>query len=186
MTDRPSPVEVEIPEDIREKWAEYDDGIVQIPDPVLRQVAVPISKPDAEIRRLVDRMKIAMQGRGGVGLAAPQVGVSVRLFIYQMPEENAPIRVIVNPRIVSMKGEQTGPEGCLSIPLLQGDVTRANEVVVKGLDMLGRPIKRRAAEFEARIIQHEMDHLDGILFTDRADLSTLHWRDADEPEAPEE
>lgn len=176
------PVVLEIPPDIRTKWEERNDGIVKYPDPVLYQPARPLVKPTKETRALVERMKRAMLEAKGVGLAAPQVGVSERVIIYKMPEEEAPLRVIINPRIVSMKGEQIGPEGCLSIPLLQGDVKRANEVIVKGMDMLGRPFKRRATEFEARVIQHEVDHLDGILFIDRADLSTLHWLVEEEAE----
>jgi peptide deformylase len=153
---------------------------------VLRQVAKPVEKPGAATRALVERMKSAMFEAFGVGLAAPQLGVSERVIIYKLPEEKEPLRVIVNPKIVSFKGEQVGPEGCLSIPLLQGDVKRANEIIVKGVDMLGRPLRRRASEFEARVIQHEVDHLDGILFIDRADVETLHWLVDDDPEVPAE
>lgn len=180
MNERPAPVDVEVPEDIRRIWEEYGTPIVKIPDPVLRQVASPVAKPTSEIRDLVEGMKAAMRGAHGVGLAAPQMGVPLRLFIYQLPEENAPLRVVLNPRIVQAKGEQVGPEGCLSIPMLQGDVKRAFEITLKGQDMLGRPFKRRATEFEARVIQHEYDHLEGILFTDRADPETLHWLLPDE------
>lgn len=182
----PPRVEVEVPDDIRQLWEQLDTPIVKIPNPVLRQVAQPIEKPTRETRELVDRMKAAMAEARGVGLAAPQMGVSERIIIYKLPDEKEPLRIIVNPKIVSMKGEQIGPEGCLSIPRLQGDVPRAHEVIVKGTDMLGRPFKRRATEFEARVIQHEVDHLDGILFIDRADLNTLHWLEDMEPEAPQE
>jgi peptide deformylase len=172
---KPRPVQVDVPEDIRELWNQREDPVVKVPSEVLRAVAKPVEKPTPETRTLVERMKAAMAQAHGVGLAAPQLGVSERVIIYHIPEEKEPLRVIVNPKIVSMKGEQVGPEGCLSMPLLQGDVKRANEVIVKGMDMLGRPFKRRAKEFEARVIQHEVDHLDGILFVDRADLDTLHW-----------
>jgi peptide deformylase len=172
---KPRPVQVDVPEDIRELWTQREDPVVKVPAEVLRQVAKPVEKPTPETRTLVERMKAAMAQAHGVGLAAPQLGVLERVIIYHIPEEKEPLRVIVNPKIVSMKGEQIGPEGCLSMPLLQGDVKRANEVIVKGMDMLGRPFKRRAKEFEARVIQHEVDHLDGILFVDRADLDTLHW-----------
>jgi peptide deformylase len=128
MNERPAPVDVEVPEDIRRIWEEYGTPIVKIPDPVLRQVASPVAKPTSEIRDLVEGMKAAMRGAHGVGLAAPQMGVPLRLFIYQLPEENAPLRVVLNPRIVQAKGEQVGPEGCLSIPMLQGDVKRAFEI----------------------------------------------------------
>src|SRR6185436_3643087 len=158
------------------------DGIVKHPHKALFEVAQPIAKPNEETRELVERMKTAMFTANGVGLAAPQLGVSQRVIIYKLPEEDQPIRIIVNPKIVSMKGEQIGPEGCLSIPLLQGDVKRANEVIVKGLDLLGRPIKRRASEFEARVIQHETDHLNGVLFIERAEEGTLHWLVGEEQE----
>jgi peptide deformylase len=177
---RPERVEVEIPDEIRKMWDERGDPVVKYPADVLREVAKPLVKPNASTRSLVDKMKAAMFEAHGVGLAAPQMGVSERVIIYKLPEEKEPLRVIVNPKIVSFKGEQIGPEGCLSIPTLQGDVNRANEVIVKGMDMLGRPFKRRATEFEARVIQHEVDHLDGILFIDRADLETLHWLQPDE------
>jgi peptide deformylase len=169
------PVVLEIPPDILRIWEEQEDTIVKYPNPVLFQVAKPLTKPTLATRQLVERMKHAMLHAHGVGLAAPQIGVLERVIIYKLPEENAPLRAIINPKIVSRKGEQIGPEGCLSIPLLQGDVKRAYEVVVKGMDLAGRPFRRRATEFEARIIQHEVDHLDGILFIERAEPGTLHW-----------
>ena len=166
---------IEIPPEMKVLWEAMGGPIVTYPDPVLMKRAEPVEKPDTATRELVDRMKAAMAERHGIGLAAPQLGVLKRVIIYQVPEENEPVRVVVNPKIVSMKGEQIGPEGCLSIPRLQGDVKRANEVIVKGMDILGRPFRRRARELEARVIQHEIDHLDGILFFQRADRSTLHW-----------
>lgn len=177
---RPNRVEVDIPADVRKMWDERDDPVVKYPADVLREVARPIDKPNSSTRALVDKMKDAMFKAHGVGLAAPQMGVSERVIIYKLPEEKEPLRVIVNPKIISLKGEQIGPEGCLSIPTLQGDVKRANEVIVKGMDMIGRPFKRRASAFEARVIQHEVDHLDGILFIDRADIETLHWLEPEE------
>lgn len=175
-------VELQLPTDILRLWEERGDPIVKYPHPVLRQTARPVPRPTPATRQLVERMKAAMFQAHGVGLAAPQLGVSERVIIYKLPEENEPLRVVINPKIVSRKGEQIGPEGCLSIPLLQGDVKRAQEVVVKGMDLNGRPFRRRATEFEARVVQHEVDHLDGILFIDRADLETLRWMVADEEE----
>jgi peptide deformylase len=186
MPDRPPQVDIQIPDDVLALWDQRTDPVVRIPSDVLRQVAKPVEKPGASTRALVEKMKSAMFDAHGVGLAAPQMGVSERVIIYKLPEEKEPLRVVVNPKIVSMKGEQVGPEGCLSIPLLQGDVKRANEVIVKGMDMLGRPFRRRATEFEARVIQHEVDHLDGVLFIDRADLDTLHWLVEEDPDVPEE
>jgi peptide deformylase len=177
---RPPRVEIEVPEEVRRRWDGLGGPIVKIPDPALREAACPLEKPGPSTRALVERMKAAMFDAHGVGLAAPQLGVLDRVIIYKLPEEKEPLRVIVNPKIISFKGEQVGPEGCLSIPFLQGEVKRFNEVTVKGMDMLGRPFKRRASAFEARVIQHEVDHLDGILFVDRADLETLHWIEPDD------
>lgn len=184
--ERPARVHIDVPPDVLALWEKREDEVVRVPDPVLREVASPVDRPTASTRSLVERMKAQMAAAHGVGLAAPQLGVLERVIIYRIPEEKEPPRVVINPKIVSMKGEQVGPEGCLSIPLLQGDVLRANEVIVKGMDMLGRPFKRRATEFEARVLQHEIDHLDGILFIDRADIETLHWLVEGEAEAPEE
>lgn len=167
--------ELEIPPEIVKAWEERGGPIVKYPDPVLFEVAKPVERPVAATRSLVERMKEAMTRDHGVGLAAPQLGVLERVIVYRLPEESAPFRVVVNPKIISRKGEQIGQEGCLSIPFLQGDVKRAGEVIVKGIDLLGRPFKRRAADFEARIIQHEVDHLDGILFVEKADPDTIHW-----------
>jgi peptide deformylase len=169
------PVELQLPSDIVKLWEERGDAIIKYPHPVLRQTARPVERPGQATRALVDRMKAAMLAANGVGLAAPQLGVSERVIIYKLPEENQPLRVIVNPKIIAKKGEQIGPEGCLSIPMLHGDVKRAYEITVKGMDMLGRPFRRRCTEMEARVIQHEVDHLDGILFIDLADPATLHW-----------
>lgn len=168
-------MEIEVPKDIRDIWTAEATPVVKYPDPVLRQVAEPVGKPDRSTRDLVEYMKVVMRQARGLGLAAPQVGVSQRLLIYRLQDENSPLRVLIDPKILSMKGEQVGPEGCLSFPHLHGDVTRANEVIVRATDMLGRTAKRRVTEMEARVIQHEMDHLDGILFIDRADTSTLGW-----------
>ncbi len=176
---RPPQMDVDVPDEIRILWNERVDPVVKIPNKTLRQVAQLVPKPTAETRILVDKMKAAMAAARGVGLAAPQMGVSERVIIYKLPEENEPLRVVINPKIITMKGEQIGPEGCLSIPYLQGDVKRAKEVTVKGMDMLGRPFKRRATDFEARIIQHEVDHLDGILFIDRAIQETLEWQEVE-------
>ncbi len=180
--------QLEIPPDIRALWDELDGPIVKYPDPVLERPSTAVVKPTAATRQLVDRMKQAMADWRGIGLAAPQIGVSERVIIYRLPEEDEPVRVVVNPKIVSLKGEQIGTEGCLSIPRLQGEVKRANEVIVKGMDLLGRPFRRRARELEARVIQHEIDHLDGILFFQRAERETLHWlveSELDEEDDPE-
>lgn len=160
------------PKELEEAWERHPD-IVKLGHPALRQVAKPITRYTQETTRLIGRMTVAMREASGLGLAAPQVGVSSRIIIYDAGEG---VRVLVNPVIVSKRGEQLDPpEGCLSIPGLQGVVARANEIRVKGFDERGRPVSRRASELEARVIQHEIDHLDGILFFDKADPETLVW-----------
>jgi|GEM_PF-445397 peptide deformylase len=139
---------------------------------VLRQVAAPIAEVTDEIRALVDEMGDIMYTAHGVGLAAPQVGRSIRLITYDAGDG---LTALLNPEIVKMKGEQYEPEeGCLSIPGLRGVVKRANEVVVKAMNLDGKTVQFRAREFEARILQHEIDHLNGVLFIDKADPESLH------------
>ncbi|HSV73925.1 MAG TPA: peptide deformylase [Chthonomonadales bacterium] len=171
----PAPVDVEVPADVLALWAETEPAVLKYPDPRLRKPAKPNGRPCRETRALAERMKAAMVRANGIGLSAPQIGVSERVIVYRLLDENSQVRTIVNPKIVSRKGEQIGLEGCLSLPMLHGDVKRAQEIVVKGVDLAGRPLRRRATDLEARVIQHEMDHLDGVLFIDRAEPGTLHW-----------
>lgn len=183
------PVDVAVPPDVRGLWNSLGDAVVKYPDSVLRRVARPVRSVGPETADLIRRMGAAMTQSNGIGLAAPQLGVSERVIVYRLPEENAQVQAIINPRILSGKGEQIGIEGCLSLPMLHGDVKRAYEIVVKGLDATGRPIRRRATDLEARVIQHECDHLDGVLFIDRADAETLAWHlpgdDEDDDETSE-
>jgi peptide deformylase len=102
----------------------------------------------------------------GIGLAAPQVGVSRRLFVMDIREETAEPRAVVNPQIVERSGSERGDEGCLSLPGLFGTVERSANVVMEGLDLDGRPLRIEASALLARCIQHEIDHLDGVLFID--------------------
>ena len=160
------------PVELEEAWTRHPD-IVKLGDPVLRQIAQPVTQIKAETRRLVEKMTAAMRAARGLGLAAPQVGVSERVLIY---DSGNGLKVLINPVILASKGEQTEPlEGCLSIPGLQGKVQRFAEVRVKGYDLRGKPVTRSAKELEARVIQHEIDHLNGVLFFDRADPETLEW-----------
>jgi peptide deformylase len=138
------------------------------PDPVLREKAQPVDVVDDDVRRLVADMGETMRNAPGVGLAAPQVGIPKRIVVFS-PSEEEPITALINPEILSSDGEQTDVEGCLSMPGIGYEVTRANHVIVKGLDARGEPIEIDASEFVARILQHEIDHLDGILFIDRID-----------------
>ncbi|WP_409341074.1 peptide deformylase [Paenibacillus sp. MBLB4367] len=143
--------------------------IVKDPDPVLREKAKPVSSVTPNIQKLLRDMADTMYDAQGVGLAAPQIGISKRVIVMDCGEEHGGLIELVNPEIVSTEGEQFGPEGCLSIPGLQGDVRRAEKVVVKGLNRNGETITIEGTELLARCILHEVDHLNGVLFTDLAE-----------------
>ncbi|MFC4766069.1 peptide deformylase [Effusibacillus consociatus] len=132
-------------------------------DPVLREVAKPVPEITKNILKLLDDMAETMYDADGVGLAAPQVGISKRVIVMDCGEG---LIEMINPVIVSKEGEQIGPEGCLSIPGVTAEVNRANRVVAKGLNRHGEEITVEGEGLLARCIQHEIDHLDGILFTD--------------------
>ena len=136
-----------------------------IPDEVLRQKAKKVPAIDASIHQIIDDMILTMQEANGVGLAAPQVGVLLRVIVLQMPEQE-PFS-IVNPDIVKSSGERMVIEGCLSIPGYQGELKRSEKVTVKGLDREGKKIRISATDLLAQALEHEIDHLDGILYTDR-------------------
>ncbi|MDI3327100.1 MAG: peptide deformylase [Alicyclobacillaceae bacterium] len=133
-------------------------------DPVLRQVAKPVSKITPQIQKLMDDMADTMYHAEGIGLAAPQVGILKRVIVVDIGEG---LLGMVNPEVVLAEGEQTGPEGCLSIPGIQADVTRPSHVIVKGWNRDGEEIAVDAEGLLARCLLHEIDHLDGILFLDR-------------------
>ncbi|HEX7058177.1 MAG TPA: peptide deformylase [Bacilli bacterium] len=142
--------------------------IVKDPDPVLREKAKPVTKFTPNLHKLLDDMAMTMYDAPGVGLAAPQVGIGKRVIVIDVGDEHGLIEM-VNPEILESDGEQYGPEGCLSIPGLMGDVKRAMKVKVKGQDRNGKEFTMTAEGFLARAFQHEVDHLNGILFTDLAD-----------------
>lgn len=122
---------------------------------------------DPSMQKLVDDMFETMHAANGVGLAAPQIALSIRVFVAEFEEQKV---AMFNPEIIKAEGEELGTEGCLSIPGYVGDnIRRATSVVVKGLDARGKPIKVRGEGWFARVLQHEIDHLDGILFLDRLD-----------------
>ncbi len=154
--------------------------IVTLPQPVLRRKAKPVNLFDSSLQTLVDDMIETMRMAPGVGLAAPQVGVSDRLIVveYSVDEtkEDAPKKlfVLINPEIKEKSGEtEIGVEGCLSVPGLLGEVERSLAVTVRGLTRRGQPIKIKAKGWLARIFQHEVDHLNGVVFTD---LATKVWK----------
>src|SRR5437588_8811517 len=141
--------------------------------PTLREKAKRVPKVDASIIRLIDDLAETMLAAPGAGLAAPQVGVPLRVFVVK-GEENQVIG-LVNPELVKGEGVQVGYEGCLSYPGWVGEVARYEEVVIKGRNRHGKEVRIKSAGFTARAYQHELDHLDGILFIDRlTSLDTLH------------
>jgi peptide deformylase len=166
--------------------------IVFVPDPVLRKKAKTVTKFDEKLQTLIDDMVETMRKAPGVGLAAPQVGEALRVIVVEYLENEedeelddvseAPKRLytIVNPEITRKSKEmKTGIEGCLSVPGYNGEVERHEAVTVKGQNRYGQPVTLKLKDWTARIFQHEIDHLNGVLFTD---LATRLWK----PEADEE
>jgi peptide deformylase len=144
--------------------------VLQFPDPRLKLVSAPIEEVTDEIRELARDMCDVMYDEPGIGLAAPQVGASVRLIVVDTDwsdegAERNPL-IVINPEIVSRQGKITWDEGCLSVPDYTADVVRAERVTLKGTDLDGNEIVVEAEELEAVCFQHEIDHLDGILFID--------------------
>lgn len=139
--------------------------VVQVGDPVLRKVCKEVKNFNGELASLLDDMKVTVRAEDGAGLAAPQVGVDIRAVVIDVEEG---FFELVNPEIYYEKGEQTGPEGCLSIKGKQGIVTRPEKVKVVYRDRYGRKHKLTAEGFCARAVCHELDHLDGILYIDKA------------------
>lgn len=143
--------------------------ILIYPDPFLLKKAAPVSRVDDKIRELVRDLFETMRAASGVGLAATQIGVGKRVIVVDISHvepDLAPL-ALVNPEIVECRGLEEGTEGCLSIPGVEGVVPRAESVLVKAQDEQGRPVQIPARGLLARVLQHELDHLDGILFIDR-------------------
>ncbi|WP_182526709.1 peptide deformylase [Nocardioides dongkuii] len=138
-------------------------------DPVLRRPAIEVVDFDKELRRLVSDLTDTMLAAPGAGLAAPQIGVGVRVFTWNVDGE---VGHLVNPVLDLSEETQDGPEGCLSIPDLTFDCRRALRAVARGFDMHGEPVTIEGTEYLARALQHETDHLDGVLFLDRLDGDT--------------
>lgn len=151
--------------------------VVKIPDPVLREVAAPVTKVSKKTLALADEMIRVMKKANGIGLAAPQLGHLTRMIVIA-PQGMKPT-VLINPRITKSDREFVGQEGCLSIPGLYGDVSRPFSVTVAALDRRGKDVTLELEGMPARVVQHEIDHLDGILFIDKVIVSTLHWMDPD-------
>ncbi len=140
-------------------------------DPVLKQKAAEITDVDGALARLADDMIETLYDAAGLGLAAPQVGVQKRLFVYDLHDDEGP-KVIVNPTISEARGEWTYEEGCLSVPGLAWEIVRPKEVHLTGYDLDGNEVSIEADELTARLFQHELDHLDGVLLLERLDPDT--------------
>ena len=165
--------------------------IVKMGNPVLARKAEAVEDPTApEIRDLVADMRDSLRAVGGVGLAAPQIGIPLRVAIFEVPaarlkaedgsgQEAVEPTVLINPVLEPVGEEQAlGWEGCLSVPGLRGLVPRYTKLIYSGLDLQGSTIRREAAGFHARVVQHECDHLDGILYPERmTDLKLLVYEE---------
>ncbi len=162
----------------------YVRKIVTDPNPVLHKVAKKVSALELKmplVQQLIDDMIATMYAAPGIGLAAPQVGVGKRIIVVDVGEEHQP-HAVINPVLTDFEGEETAIEGCLSIPGRVGDVTRAQRCVVTGWDRHGKKIRIEADGLLARCFQHEVDHIDGILISDKA---TMRDAVAAEPETVE-
>ncbi len=140
--------------------------VVQDGDPVLRRVCDPVRNFNKELHDLLDDMKVTVRAENGAGLAAPQIGVSLRVVVIDVQEG---FYELINPEIVAFKGEQVGPEGCLSVKGKQGTVRRPAKVKAEYRDRNGKKHKLTAEGFFARAVCHELDHLNGVLYIDKAD-----------------
>jgi len=152
---------------------EHTPEIVKHPSTLLRRPAVPIDKIGKKLEKLIDLMVKTMKGAHGIGLAAPQLGVSDRVIV--IAPQGSKVIILLNPVITAASGEISGEEGCLSIPGLYGNVVRAAAIKVEAYDRRGNPIAYEMEGLPARVVQHEIDHLDGVLFIDKVDEASLHW-----------
>ncbi len=156
-----------------------------VPDPILRQKAKRVSAITPSLKRLIDDMIETMHDAHGVGLAANQVGVLQRVIVIQLPEDEEP-RVFINPEIVRREGEREVEEGCLSIPGYRGLVKRSVKVRAKGLDSKGKVVRVNADELLAQALEHEIDHLNGVMYIDHLVDRDKLWKEEPQETSPEE
>jgi len=133
------------------------------PDKVLRQICEPVKKFDAEIHELSRKMLVLMKINKGIGLAAPQVGITKRLFVCEIENKSL---ILINPRIIQTSGESKMTEGCLSLPEIRVNIKRSNRLLLNGFNPWGKEMQYEMTGLWARVVQHEMDHLNGILICD--------------------
>lgn len=139
--------------------------VLTVPNAILRSKALPVKEINAGVLRVLDNMRDTMYAADGVGLAAPQIGILKRMIVVDIGEN---LLELINPEIIKREGDQFGSEGCLSVPGVVGRVNRAKKVQVKGLDRDGQGLDIEAVDLMAKVLQHEIDHLEGILFIDKA------------------
>ena len=144
--------------------------IVAYPNPVLAKKAKPVARIGKEERKLFQDMIETMYAEDGVGLAAPQVGVSRQIIVISPNARPGEERVLLNPVVLEISGQEMGAEGCLSLPNVSGEILRATKVKLRALDINGKQITELFQGFPARVIQHEIDHLNGMLLIDRLDF----------------
>ena len=167
-------MDIIVPQEFQTLWEENEEQpVIKYPAEVLRQVAEPVQKVTKKTRELIDKMERIIKTAHGIGLAAPQVGVGERVIIMSLDGNR--LSALVNPQIVFAEGGVIGEEGCLSLPGLYGEVPRKAIVEVEALDKEGKQVKYRFEGLSSRVAQHEIDHLDGVLFIDKAELASLHW-----------
>jgi len=157
--------------------------ILRYPDSRLRQKAKKVRSVDGSIQRLIDDMVETMRQAGGVGLAAPQIGVPLRVIVIELPGDET--IALVNPQIVKRSGEREVTEGCLSIPGYRGEIKRSTKVTVRGLDRHGREIRIKGEGLLAEALEHEIDHLNGVLYIDHLGSLDELYKVEVETETPE-
>ena len=157
--------------------------IILYTNPSLRQRSKRVRNIDGSIQRLIDDMVETLHEARGVGLAAPQIGAPLRVIVIELPGEET--LVLVNPQIVRRSGERTVGEGCLSIPGYRGEIKRFTKVTAKGLDRRGREVRIRGEELMAQALEHEIDHLNGVLYVDYLESMEKLSKVEAEGEAPE-
>ena len=177
-------MQVVVPDEFKYLYVtDEDHPIVKVPAEILLAHAREVERVTKRHQQLAENMLRIMRAAKGVGLAAPQIGVSERVIVVMAQNRSV---VVFNPRITESSGTQVGEEGCLSIPGIYGDVERAAKVTLVGLDRKGRESEWEMDGIAARVAQHEIDHLDGVLFTEKVDPATVYWQHPSEkPERAE-
>ena len=145
-----------------------------LPDPVLRQKARKVTKIDGSIQKLIDDMIDTTRAASGVGLAAPQIGASLRIAVIEIPGEE--LITLINPEVIKRQGERVVQEACLSVPGYQGEIKRSVTVKVKAQDRQGKEIRLKGRELLAQALEHETDHLNGTLYIDHVESQDKLWK----------